>query len=168
MLTCNTTEGAGGLAIVWVVTVSGQESSAPATSAAAPVVDAVELFDVESGVRLPLANVSGGFGLRVRGKHFTLSAERVDWVRYGLPGAEMYAHDCRIAVAHEAIECTAPSGGGRDLPDGVHLRAAQRANGRRGGHARSPARRPRGSECSQRRRWRATHAQRRGARAASA
>ena len=76
---CATIEGAGGDAIKWVVTVNGQQSIAPVTSAATPVVRSIELFDRSTGDALgddDFAKVCGGDGLRVRGDHFTATTPR--------------------------------------------------------------------------------------------
>ena len=121
-IVCTTTEGAAGATIRWVVTVDGQDSVAPSTSAAAPVVEAVECFDASTGESLTHASVSGGTGLRVRGQHFATSVRRIDWVRYGVAGAELEARDCDVVEAHEVIECVTPPGGGRELPLTVSIR----------------------------------------------
>ena len=115
-IVCTTVAGAGGVAIEWFVTIDGQASIAPHTSAAAPRVDGVELFNRTDGASLPHASVAGGDGLRVRGEHFADSARRIDWVRYGVVGAELEALECAVVEAHTLVECTTPPGGGASLP----------------------------------------------------
>ena len=115
-IVCTTLAGAGGVAIEWVVTIDGQASVAPLTSAAAPRVERVELFNRTDNASLPHASVAGGDGLRVRGEHFANSARRLDWVRYGVAGAELEALDCAVVTADTLIECTTPPGGGIALP----------------------------------------------------
>ena len=59
-LVCETVEGAASATIDWVVTVGGQNSVAPSTSAAPPVVTAVELFDVKWNDAKGLNGTFGG------------------------------------------------------------------------------------------------------------
>ena len=44
-----------------------------------------------AGIAAPALCEPGGDGLRVRGEHFADSARRIDWVRYGVFGAELEA-----------------------------------------------------------------------------
>lgn len=111
-LECYTAAGAG-TALEWKVFVAGQESVAPATRYAAPVVVGISAPSWSPGVDPEHLDTRGGEPLNISGFDFgPIDTDIPLHVTYGPSGIQYTASRCRVAVAHTSIICYTVQGVG--------------------------------------------------------
>lgn len=120
LINCKTIPG-GGADLRWVVTVSGQNSSAPTTNYAPPVVQGISNYS--SGALVTHANTDGGDLVEISGLNFgpttnvsdSDGAALLDGVTFGPQGQQYAAKRCKVTVLSTKIQCQMPAGIGRNM-----------------------------------------------------
>ena len=120
LINCKTSPG-GGADLVWRVSVSGQNSSAPTTDYAPPFIEMVSSFP--SGTLLKNANSDGGDVVELIGGNFgpTNSAldgdgpSLVESVTFGPQGQQYSAVSCNVTTLSTVMRCRMPPGIGSSL-----------------------------------------------------
>lgn len=111
-LECYTSDGAG-TALEWKVFVAGQESVAPATRYASPLVVGVNAPGGVLGVKPTALNTQGNEPLNISGTDFGPVDPTIPLkVTYGPSGIEYEAAGCEVAVPHTSIVCYTVEGVG--------------------------------------------------------